>query len=174
MEKNNENYLRPTELNINDYISESVVDGPGIRFTVFVQGCPHHCPGCHNPQTHDFNDGHIVDIQELLNCIKQNPLLSGITFSGGEPMCQPHPLGLLAKEIHKMGLNTMAYSGYTYEELIAMSKADPDLDSFLNEIDILVDGPFILEKRDLSLKFRGSSNQRILHLKNKQIVKEDF
>lgn len=153
-------------LRVNATIAESVVDGPGIRYVVFVQGCPHHCEGCHNPQTHDFAGGEWVDIFDLLDEIKQDPLLKGVTFSGGEPFCQAEALSRLAKELHEFGLHVMTYSGYTYEQLSEMAQSDESVAELLRQTDTLVDGPFILEKRDLSLQFRGSSNQRILFLKN--------
>ena len=159
-----------SKLCINGIVPESVVDGPGIRYTIFVQGCPHHCPGCHNPQTHDFNGGHFVPLQDILDQIKENPLLAGVTFSGGEPFCQAGLLACLGKEIHKMGLNVMTYTGYLYEDLLTKSEADEGIAALLKETDTLVDGPFILEQRDLTLQFRGSSNQRILHLKDGKVV----
>ena len=159
-----------SKLCINGIIPESVVDGPGIRYTIFVQGCPHHCPGCHNPQTHDFNGGEFITLQEILDQIKENPLLSGVTFSGGEPFCQAGTLALLGKEIHKMGLNIMTYTGFLYEDLLAKSETDEGIAELLRVTDTLVDGPFILELKDLTLQFRGSSNQRILHLKDGKIA----
>lgn len=143
-------------------VRESIVDGPGFRFVVFVQGCPHHCRGCHNPQTHDFSGGYVSDTETLLAEIKKNPLLSGVTLSGGEPFCQPEPLAELGKEIKKLGLNVITYSGYTYEELTA--KQDKNINALLDVCDYLIDGKFILEERNLMLRFRGSNNQRIVDL----------
>lgn len=143
-------------------VRESIVDGPGFRFVVFVQGCPHHCTGCHNPQTHDFSGGYVSDTETLLAEIKKNPLLSGVTLSGGEPFCQPQPLAELGKEIKKLGLNVITYSGYTYEELTA--KQDDNINALLDVCDYLIDGKFILEERNLMLRYRGSNNQRILDL----------
>ena len=141
-------------------ISESIVDGPGFRYVVFTQGCPHHCEGCHNPQTHDFAGGSVVDTGTLLGQIQANPLLSGVTFSGGEQFCQPKPLIEMAKEVRAAGRNVMAYSGYTYEQLLTSD--DPDVRELLSLCDILVDGPFVLAERDLTLRFRGSRNQRLI------------
>lgn len=143
-------------------VRESIVDGPGFRFVVFVQGCPHHCKGCHNPQSHDFKDGYLSDTDTLLEEIKKNPLLSGVTFSGGEPFCQPEALSKLGAQVKKLGLNVITYSGYTYEELLAMQK--PQVNALLDVCDYLIDGKFILEQRDLTLQFRGSNNQRIIDL----------
>ena len=106
-----------SELRIAGLVNDSIVDGPGIRYTIFVQGCPHHCPGCHNPDTHSFSGGSITDTGELLEKIKQNPLLDGVTFSGGEPFCQAAVLAELGKQIKQLGLNIVTYTGYTFEEL---------------------------------------------------------
>lgn len=160
-------------LRINGIYAESVVDGPGIRYAIFTQGCPHHCEGCHNPQTHDFNGGENIEIQTILNEISDNPLLSGVTFSGGEPFCQPGPLSVIAKEVHKKGMNVVTFTGFLYEKLLEKAESEKDVDALLKETDILVDGPFVLAERDLTLKFRGSRNQRILHLKNKEIEFEE-
>ena len=155
-------------LRISGLVEESIVDGEGIRFVIFTQGCPHHCKGCHNPSTHDFNGGRIVTIDKIFSQIKENPLLSGVTFSGGEPFCQPKPLVELAKKIHQIGLNVWSYTGYTLEQLMDMGEDEKQL---LHEVDFLVDGKFILEEKDLSLPFRGSRNQRILNL---QKMRKEF
>jgi len=141
---------------------ESFVDGPGIRMTIFTQGCPHHCPGCHNPQTHDFKGGHFISIDEILSMIDENPLLDGVTFSGGDPMEQAAALMPLAREIKERGMNLVIYTGYTYERLMALSNERPDMFELLTFADILIDGPFVMAKRSLDLMFRGSSNQRII------------
>ena len=153
------------ELRISGIVPESIVDGPGIRYTVFVQGCPHHCEGCHNPQTHDFEGGRLVDIEDIMNEIQRNPLLSGATFSGGEPFCQPEALFELGKLIKEKGLNLVCYSGYTFEELLALSEKRPAIKDLLSLTDILIDGKFILKEKSLMLKFRGSKNQRIIDVK---------
>ena len=141
---------------------ESFVDGPGIRMTIFTQGCHHHCPGCQNPQTHDFNGGHFIDLAEILSMIDENPLLDGITFSGGDPMDQAAALIPLAREIKERGLNLVIFTGYTYERLMELSQERPEMFELLSFADILIDGPFIMAKKSLELKFRGSSNQRII------------
>jgi anaerobic ribonucleoside-triphosphate reductase activating protein len=138
------------------------VDGPGIRMTIFTQGCNHHCPGCQNPQTHDFNGGHFIELDEILSMIDENPLLDGITFSGGDPMDQAAALVPLAREIKERGLNLVIFTGYTYERLMELSHERPDMFELLTFADILIDGPFIMAKKSLELKFRGSSNQRII------------
>lgn len=146
------------KLRIADIVDDSIVDGPGFRMTVFAQGCPHRCPGCHNPGTHDFAGGKDAEVQRILELAAENPLLSGITLSGGEPFCQAEAMAELAKGAKVMGLHVMAYSGWTYEELLQKPEARPLLES----IDVLVDGRFVLAERTLALAFRGSRNQRIV------------
>lgn len=151
------------KLRISGIVDESIVDGRGIRYVIFTQGCPHHCPGCHNPHTHDFTGGTEVTLAHLLQEIKENPLLRGVTFSGGEPFCQPEALLALAKEIHKTRLDITAYTGYTLEEL--QTNPNPAVQDLLNEIDVLIDGKFIETQKDLTLRFRGSTNQRMIDMK---------
>ena len=155
-------------LRIAGVVRESIVDGKGLRFVVFCQGCPHHCPGCHNPQTHDFLGGYDIDTDKIVAEIKKNPLLQGVTFSGGEPFCQAAAfadLGKKIKAIRGMKLNIMSYSGYTLEQLQKMAQKDKGVAELLNVCDYLVDGPFILAQRDLTLKYRGSRNQRYIDVK---------
>ena len=149
-------------LKISGTIPESIVDGKGIRYVIFTQGCPHRCPGCQNPQTHDFAGGKPADTDAILREISQDPLLRGVTFSGGEPFCQPAPLAQLAREIHRRKLDVTVYTGYTLEELWAMH--DKDVDDLLAQADVLVDGRFVLAQRDLTLRFRGSRNQRLIDM----------
>ncbi|MDR1204127.1 MAG: anaerobic ribonucleoside-triphosphate reductase activating protein [Peptococcaceae bacterium] len=148
-------------------LSESVVDGPGVRFVVFAQGCPHRCPGCHNPETWDPDGGGERSVREVVRLLKkkckQKPgYLRGVTLSGGEPFCQAADFARLAGEARKLGLDVAVYTGFTYEQLL--EKRDPEIDALLSEADILVDGPFVLALRDLSLKFKGSANQRLIDL----------
>ena len=155
-------------------VNDSITDGPGIRLTVFVQGCPRSCPGCHNPQTQPLCGGYEEDCDVVLEKIKSNPLLDGVTFSGGEPMLQAGKLLPLAKEIKNMGLNLFCYTGYVFEELEKVEGAH----ELLKYIDVLVDGPFVKEKRDYRVKFKGSTNQRIIDVtktlqKNKIVLVED-
>lgn len=142
-------------------VNDSIVDGVGIRFTIFTQGCPHHCDGCHNPETHDFNGGYDVYSAELLEKIKGNPLLDGVTFSGGEPFMQADALADLAVEIKKMGLNIITYTGFTFEELFE-NRDKNGWGRLLEMSDYLIDGKFEIDKKDWEIKFRGSSNQRYL------------
>lgn len=137
---------------------ESIVDGYGLRYVIFTQGCPHHCKGCHNPQTHDFNKGYLQDLASLYDEICKNPLLQGVTFSGGEPFMQAKNLSMLAKHIKALGLDLTIYTGFTYEELLQ----EQAMKELLIYADVLIDGKFILEQKDLSLKFKGSKNQRII------------
>lgn len=137
---------------------ESIVDGPGLRYVIFAQGCPHRCEGCHNPQSHSFDGGTLMSVKSLFNEIKKNPLLSGVTFSGGEPFCQAEAFCELADMVKSIGKTVMTYTGYTIEELL-YRKSHLNL---LEKTDILVDGKYIKELRDYQLKFKGSSNQRTI------------
>lgn len=153
------------KIKIAGLISESIVDGPGIRFTIFTQGCPHNCEGCHNPETHDYNGGRWEDTDNIFEMIKKDPILDGVTFSGGDPFCQCKPLAELAQKIHshkEFKMNVMAYTGYRYEYLVSHANEDNGFMELLKNLDYLVDGPFVLSKRSLELKFMGSSNQRYI------------
>lgn len=143
---------------------ESIVDGNGVRYVIFVQGCSHNCKGCHNPSTHNYNGGTTMNTYDLIKDIKSNlSIIDGVTFSGGEPFDQPLPLIELAKDIHNIGLDIVCYTGYTIERLILLGNNNQK--ELLNNIDYLVDGPFVLSKKSLSLKYRGSSNQRYIDIK---------
>lgn len=162
----------PEMIRVSGLIEESIVDGPGLRYVVFTQGCPHHCPGCHNPQTHDFAGGEERQIAEILAAIAENPLLSGVTLSGGEPFCQPAACAAIARGVHAMGRHVLAYSGYTLEQLQALAAEDMAVAALLQEVDTLIDGPYIEAERDLTLQFRGSINQRIIDLRRIREGKE--
>ncbi len=149
------------ELRIAGTVNDSIVDGPGIRFTIFTQGCPHNCKGCHNPQTHAFDGGELTDTDVLLEKIKSNPLLDGVTFSGGDPFCQAVPLASLGRQIKELGLNIVTYTGYDFEELYK-NREHNGWGDLLEVTDILIDGKFVEELRDWNIKFRGSSNQRYI------------
>ncbi len=153
------------ELRIADIIGESIVDGPGYRMTVFTQGCPHHCVGCHNPHTHSFDGGKLITVGEIIDRFRKNPLLSGITLSGGEPVCQAGACAEIAKAVHSLKKNVIVYSGYTFEQLYEMSKTNADVKDLLTNSDILIDGKFDLSQRSLEFRFKGSKNQRTLDLK---------
>ena len=156
-------------LRISGKIEESIVDGKGIRYVIFTQGCPHHCPECHNPQTHDFNCGTEANIEDLFQEICENPLLKGVTFSGGEPFCQPAPLAKLADLVHQKKLDVTTYTGFTLEQLL--EKNDSDINALLQRTDVLIDGRFEPEQKDLTLLFRGSRNQRIINVKKIYLYK---
>ena len=149
-------------LQVAGIVKESIVDGPGIRYAVFVQGCPHHCPGCHNPQSLPFQGGREMDTQDIFAQFQGNPILKGITLSGGEPFCQPEPLAHLARLVHGAGKDVTVFTGYTYEQLL--EKQDPEIDALLGETDVLIDGPFLEDQKHLELVFRGSENQRLIDL----------
>lgn len=140
---------------------DSIVDGPGIRTTFFAQGCPHHCKGCHNPETWSFEGGTPMEISALLEIVKSNPLCRGVTFSGGEPFAQAEEFASLARMLKACGYEVASYTGYTFEELLNGTSGQREL---LEVLDILIDGPFVLEERSLELNFRGSRNQRILNV----------
>ncbi|MBP2653072.1 MAG: NrdG: anaerobic ribonucleoside-triphosphate reductase activating protein [Firmicutes bacterium] len=150
------------EVRIAGTIQESVVDGPGIRFVIFTQGCPHRCKGCHNPKTHDLDKGTFVTTEDLLTEIAKVKLIRGVTFSGGEPFIQAEPLALVAERVKGLGLNIVTYSGYTFEQLLAMADRNPGVHQLLVKTDILVDGLYKEEERDIGLAFRGSRNQRLI------------
>ena len=149
-------------LNLSGIVSDSIVDGPGIRTTIFCQGCPHHCEGCHNPETWDFGCGTDMEEETLLEIVQSNPLCRGVTFSGGEPFAQAAGFARLARLLKERGYEVASYTGFTFEELLAGSEEQKAL---LETIDILIDGPFLLAERSLEVPFRGSKNQRILDVK---------
>ena len=149
-------------LDLSGIVSDSIVDGPGIRTTIFCQGCPHHCPGCHNPETWDFGCGTNVPVEDLVDVVRSNPLCRGVTFSGGEPFAQAAGFAKLATLLKEQGYEVASYSGYTFEELLEGSEEQKEL---LRSIDILIDGPFLQAEKSLELAFRGSRNQRILDVK---------
>lgn len=148
------------KLNLAGMVGDSIVDGPGLRFAIFAQGCPLACPGCHNPQTHAFGVGTDYGIDQLVDRIRSNPLVRGVTFSGGEPFCQAGAFSALASRLKAFGYELASYTGFTWEALVA--EGDPDRKALLQNLDVLIDGPFILARRDLELRFRGSGNQRII------------
>ena len=147
------------QIRIAGLVPESFVDGDGIRFAIFMQGCLRHCEGCHNPETHALDGGRLVDTNEIISAIKKNPLLDGITLTGGEPFLQIDAANELARAAKNFGLNVWCYTGFNFEDL--PTEAEP----LLENIDVLIDGAFIESLRDLELQFRGSGNQRIIDIK---------
>ena len=148
-------------LNLSGIVSDSIVDGPGIRTCIFSQGCPHHCHGCHNPETWAFGCGTDMEEEQLRAIVQSNPLCKGVTFSGGEPFAQPEGFARLAKMLKQHGYEVASYSGYTFEQLLQGSE---DQRNLLQSIDVLIDGPFVLAEKSLELCYRGSRNQRILNV----------
>lgn len=149
-------------LRLSGLIPESIVDGPGLRMTIFTQGCPHHCAGCQNPETHAESGGQEYSLAEIISRYQENPLLSGITFSGGEPFLQAGPLSRLGAQILQLGGDIVTYTGYTLEQLLKLARRSADISALLGATDLLVDGPFILAQASLELPFRGSANQRLI------------
>lgn len=156
-------------ITISGKVKESCVDGPGLRYVLFTQGCPHKCPGCHNPKTWRYDGGKLVMWEEIRYDLKDS-IIDGVTLSGGEPFEHAGILAVLIRKIKKEfpELDILSYSGYTYEEILA----DENKKVLLYELDYLIDGRFVLEKKTLELPFRGSSNQRFLQLDKGHIVKE--
>lgn len=150
------------ELRISGVEKESIVDGPGFRYVIFTQGCLHKCKGCQNPNTHDLDGGYKINLEYLIEDVLKNKFLDGVTFSGGEPFLQSKQCAYLAKALKAHNLNIMCYTGFTYEQLI--SSPQDEYNNFMKYIDVLVDGPFINDKIDRSLQFRGSTNQRIINV----------
>jgi anaerobic ribonucleoside-triphosphate reductase activating protein len=155
------------KIRIANIVNDSIVDGPGLRLTVFTQGCRRACLGCHNPQTQNPNEGREIEIESIIEEIKQNPLLDGVTISGGEPLEQPAAVACLARRVKELGkelnLNVWLYTGYLWEEILARD----EFKKILPFIDVVVDGPFQLDKKSLELKYRGSFNQRIINVGEK-------
>lgn len=148
------------KIRVLDILEETMADGPGFRTSIYCAGCAHKCPGCHNPQSWDFKGGREMSVQEILDVVKADEF-ADVTFSGGDPFYQAEAFTELARRIkEETGKNIWCYTGFTYEEILADSR----LNMMLPYIDTLVDGPFIQELRDPELHFRGSSNQRIIHL----------
>lgn len=145
-------------------IKESVVDGPGIRMVIFAQGCHHKCPGCHNEKTQDLAAGYLTTVEEIIDQLPDNPLISGVTFSGGEPFLQAGALAVIGHEVKKRNLSVVTFTGFVFEDLLEQSRTNHDIAALMAVTDILIDGPFLLSQRDISLAFRGSSNQRLLDM----------
>ena len=139
----------------------SLVDGLGVRYTLFMQGCPHNCKGCHNPDTHDINKGKILDVKDVYNDIMTTRYIDGVTISGGDPFFQPEALCELLKMLKEQGLSIWCYSGWRFEDLLLNEKQA----KALKYVDVLVDGKFEEDKKSKECMFRGSTNQRIIDVK---------
>lgn len=144
---------------------DSIVDGEGIRTVIWTQGCSHNCPGCHNPETHDFNAGISISVEEINNQLEQLEFQDGITFSGGDPMFQAKACAEIAKHAQKLGLNVWCYTGFTFEQLLELTNNNKSILEFLQNIDVLIDGKFDIDLKSYDVKYRGSKNQRILDVK---------
>ncbi|MEG0742424.1 MAG: 4Fe-4S single cluster domain-containing protein [Clostridia bacterium] len=155
----------PDSIRLYGLVTDSIVDGPGFRVSIFTQGCPHRCEGCHNPESHDPNGGKAWTLDAVEAAFTGNPLLEGITLSGGEPFSQPAACAELARRAHARGLTVWTFSGHLYEALLAMAEGNEAVRALLDETDVLVDGPFMLKERSLELLYCGSKNQRLIDLK---------
>lgn len=144
----------------------SIVDGPGLRFVIFTQGCRHNCKGCFNPETHPFQGGTETDVEAVIKQIKGDPIIKGVTFSGGDCFEQAEACAYIAREVKKYGLDVWAYTGYTFESIQVNMKYRTGWEEFMRQIDVLVDGKFEIAKKDLTLQYRGSSNQRLIDAQN--------
>ena len=161
-------------ISILEIVEDTTVDGPGFRTTVYCAGCPNRCPGCHNPQSWDIANGHEVDVEDILKVILADPF-ADVTFSGGDPMFQPVGFAALAKGVkERSGKNIWCYTGFLFEDLLKNVQQR----ALLENIDVLVDGRFVEVLKDESLRFRGSSNQRVIDvpasLANGKTVLLDF
>lgn len=152
-------------INVAGIVRESIVDGPGFRFVIFCQGCPHGCKACHNPDTHAFKDNKLMKVDELFESIMKPRMGKGVTFSGGEPFCQAASFAKLGEKLKAAGIDILIFTGYEYEELIKLSEKNASIIKLIKTADYIIDGRYEEELRDLSLKFRGSSNQRIIDVK---------
>jgi len=153
-------------MRLSGYTYESIVDGPGIRVVIFVQGCLSACASCHNPESWPLEGGQAYTVRDILRMIKKpgpgRKRIRGITFSGGEPFLQAGELAQIAIEAHRIGWDVCTFTGYTYEELL--EQENTDIQALLNQTDILIDGPYVHEQREIGLKFRGSTNQRVIDM----------
>lgn len=145
-------------------VDESIVDGPGLRTAIFVQGCSHNCPGCHNPESHAPSGGEEMSIASIVERIRGNKLIRNVTLSGGEPFEQPHASATLAQALKAEGYGVWSFSGYLFEDLQKKAAQDADIAALLEAIDVLVDGPFVQSLRSIELDWRGSSNQRVIDM----------
>ncbi len=157
--------LEDKKIRLAAILKESLVNGPGLRRVLFSQGCPHNCKGCFSPHTHSYTDGVLINMDDIIEDIRKNPLLKGVTFSGGEPFEQADKFAYIAKQVKKMGLNIWCYTGYTFEYILENQHKRKGWSELLKYIDVLVDGKFEEDKKEEGLKFRGSSNQRIIDVR---------
>ena len=175
--RNRERANMSSQLRVFGLVPDSIVDGPGLRYGVFVQGCSHGCPGCHNPESHDPCAGEETTVDAIMEEVAANKLISGVTLSGGEPFEQAAVCAEIGERAHELGLNVWTYTGYRYEDLLALASGERDLTEqealllyregvarLLATTDVLVDGPFVESMKSLGLQWRGSSNQRVIDM----------
>lgn len=156
---------RDIPIQIFGLVDDSIVDGPGLRFSVFVQGCSHACPGCHNPESQPKDAGQVRHLGEIYDAITSNDMTQGVTFTGGEPFEQARECAILAKLLKQSGYEIWAYTGGLFEDILQAKGDEADWRRrLLSQLDALVDGPYIEARRSLSLDWRGSANQRILDI----------
>ena len=151
---------------------DSVVDGEGIRTVIWTQGCSHNCKGCHNPETHDFNGGALIDIEDIKKELMNLKFQDGITLSGGDPFMQPDACLEIARFAKKIGLNVWTYTGFTFDQLKTLGRTKPVIIELLKNIDVLIDGKFVLEEKTYEAPYRGSKNQRIIDVQHSLIKNE--
>ena len=151
-------------------VHDSIVDGPGIRYVVFAQGCSLLCDGCHNPETQDPKGGKEIPLNDIVKDMLSNPLTDGLTLSGGEPFDQAADCASLAAVAHENGMNVWTYTGKTFEELQDDAKIDLNIKDLLTQSDVLVDGRFVLSERTLAKKWCGSKNQRVIDVEKSLIA----
>ncbi|MCL1798082.1 MAG: anaerobic ribonucleoside-triphosphate reductase activating protein [Eggerthellaceae bacterium] len=153
--------MQPENIRLYGTAGDSIVDGVGLRYSVFVQGCPHVCPGCHNPESQAFKGGYLANIDNLVKEISANKLINGVTLSGGEPLAQSKASLALAKKLKAHDFNLWLYTGYLFEDIMA-GQVDSDAQELIALCDVVVDGPFVEALQSYELKWRGSSNQRVI------------
>lgn len=160
-------YLKQSDdyIKISGIVKESTVDGPGFRYVVFTQGCPHKCEGCHNEHTHNIEGGYYINTLEIIEEIKKNPLLRGVTISGGEPFLQAKKIAKLISKIDRVKHDVIVYTGFEFEKLIKLSNEENNFIELISQVDVIMDGKFILELKSNDTLFRGSSNQRAIDVK---------
>ncbi|MDR0985798.1 MAG: anaerobic ribonucleoside-triphosphate reductase activating protein [Mycoplasmataceae bacterium] len=162
------------QIRLSGIAPQSLVNGQGLRKVYFSQGCTHHCKGCFNPETWSFKDGQLFDINKLVDTLKDESYLDGVTFSGGDPLQQAEPFSYLAEKVKQLGMNIWCYTGYTWNQVVELMSKDKYVNKLIRHLDIIVDGIFVESLKDDKLKYRGSSNQRIIDvqqtLKDKKIT----
>lgn len=153
-------------IRLSGILYESLANGPGIRRVFFSQGCKHNCPECFNPETHDFNGGFLWDMDELIEDVKSNPMIKGVTFSGGDPLEQAEKFAYMARKFKEAGLTIWSYTGYTFEYILDNLEDHPYWKELIERIDVLVDGRFEVDNMQEGLKYRGSNNQRLIDVQS--------